>query len=96
MNYAKNNGEDFRLQFGNREIVLPGNRTFVAGDRIPRPDGGSGGGGSQPGHGDSEDAFVFSLSREEFMQVFFDDLELPNLARTTLGRADRPTSDRSR
>ena len=24
---------------GNREIVLPGNRTFVAGDRIPRPDG---------------------------------------------------------
>ena len=29
------------------------------------------------GDGDSEDAFVFSLSREEFMQIFFDDLELP-------------------
>jgi len=49
---------------GDREIVLPGNRTFVAGDRIPRPDGGSGGGGSQAGRGDGEDAFVFSLSRE--------------------------------
>jgi uncharacterized protein len=80
---------------GDREIVLPGNRTFVAGDRIPRPDAGGGGGGSQAGHGDGEDAFVFSLSREEFMQVFFDDLELPNLARTALGRAERPTSVRA-
>src|SRR5205807_2267153 len=80
---------------GDREIVLPGNRTFVVGDRIPRPDAGGGGGGSQAGHGDGDDAFVFSLSREEFMQVFFDDLELPNLARTTLGRAERPTSVRA-
>src|SRR5207247_9751141 len=56
---------------------------------------GWGGGGWQAGHGDGEDAFVFSLSREEFMQVFFDDLELPNLARTALGRAERPTSVRA-
>src|SRR5207249_11512063 len=80
---------------GDREIVLPGNREYVPGDRIPRPEGGGGAGGSQAGQGDGEDAFVFSLSREEFMQVFFDDLELPNLARTTLGRAERPTSVRA-
>jgi uncharacterized sporulation protein YeaH/YhbH (DUF444 family) len=29
------------------------------------------------------------------MQVFFDDLELPNLARTTIGRAERPTPVRA-
>src|SRR5207302_9246099 len=80
---------------GDRAIVLPGNRTFVVGDRIPRPDAGGDGGGSQAGQGDGEDAFVFSLSREEFMQVFFDDHELPNLARTTLGRAERPTPVRA-
>jgi len=81
---------------GDREFVLPGNREFVVGDRIPRgEDGGAGGGGAQSGHGEGEDAFVFSLSREEFMQVFFDDLELPNLARTTLGRAERPTPVRA-
>ena len=34
--------------------------------------------------GEGEDDFVFHLSKEEFMQVFFDDLALPNLARTTL------------
>ena len=47
------------------------------------------------GEGDSEDDFVFSLSREEFMQIFFDDLELPNLARTDLGRAERHKSVRA-
>jgi uncharacterized sporulation protein YeaH/YhbH (DUF444 family) len=81
---------------GDREIVLPGNREYVRGDRIPRPQGGGGGGGNaSAGEGDSEDAFVFSLSREEFMQIFFDDLELPNLARTELGRTEQKSSIRA-
>src|SRR5574340_1780835 len=54
---------------GDREFVLPGNREYVAGDRIPRPQSGGSGGGGTAGEGDSEDAFVFSLSREEFMQI---------------------------
>jgi uncharacterized sporulation protein YeaH/YhbH (DUF444 family) len=72
---------------GDREHVLPGNREYVTGDRIPRPTGGGGGGGdsAEGGEGDSQDDFVFQLSREEFMQIFFDDLELPRLARTELG-----------
>jgi hypothetical protein len=83
-------------QGGDREFVLPGNREFVTGDRIPRPDGAGGGRGrGEGGGGDSEDEFVFSLSREEFMQIFFDDLELPNLARTELGRTDRRKSVRA-
>jgi uncharacterized sporulation protein YeaH/YhbH (DUF444 family) len=80
---------------GDQEIILPGNREYVAGDRIPRPDGSSGGGGNEAGHGEGEDAFVFSLSREEFMHIFFDDLELPRLARTTLGRAVKPAPIRA-
>jgi hypothetical protein len=82
---------------GDREFVLPGNREYLTGDRIPRPDGsGKGrGDGDGSGNGDSEDAFVFSLSREEFMQIFFDDLELPNLARTEFGRTERKKSVRA-
>jgi len=75
-------------RIGDREHVLPGNREYVTGDRIPRPEGGSGGGGgdsSDGGEGDTQDDFVFQLSREEFMQIFFDDLELPRLARTEFG-----------
>ncbi len=82
---------------GDREFVLPGNREYVAGDSIPRPDGSGNGRGSgdEGGTGESEDAFVFSLSREEFMQIFFDDLELPNLARTAIGRSERKKSVRA-
>src|SRR5690349_19808900 len=81
---------------GDREFVLPGNREYSTGDRIPRPNGGGGQGrGTEGGQGDGEDEFVFSLSREEFMQIFFDDLELPNLVRTELGRAEKFTSVRA-
>jgi uncharacterized sporulation protein YeaH/YhbH (DUF444 family) len=61
----------------------------VRGDRIQRPKGGGGkGGGQASDSGEGDDDFVFHLTKEEFMQVFFDDLALPNLARTTL--ADTP------
>jgi len=71
---------------GKREMVHPGNKDYVRGDRIERPKGGGGsGGGSQASDsGEGEDDFVFHLTKEEFMQVFFDDLALPNLARTSL------------
>ena len=73
-------------QGGKREMVHPGNQDYVRGDRIERPKGGQGGGGGGQAtdSGEGEDDFVFHLSKEEFMQVFFDDLALPNLARTTL------------
>src|SRR5690606_17641204 len=51
----------------------------------PRPEGGAGGGGGrEPGTGESEDEFVFALSREEFLHIFFEDLELPRLERNML------------
>lgn len=71
---------------GTREVVRPGNTEHIKGDRFAKPQGGGqGGGGSQASDsGEGEDDFVFHLSKEEFMQVFFEDLALPNLARTTL------------
>jgi uncharacterized sporulation protein YeaH/YhbH (DUF444 family) len=73
---------------GVRERVLPGNKEFVTGDRIPRPQGGGGGGGSGKAgdSGESEDAFTFALSREEFLEFFFEDMELPDLIKTQLAQ----------
>jgi uncharacterized sporulation protein YeaH/YhbH (DUF444 family) len=73
-------------QGGKREMVHPGNKEYVRGDRIERPKGGTGGGGGSQASdsGEGDDDFVFHLTKEEFMQVFFDDLALPNLARTVL------------
>ena len=78
-------------QGGIREVVHPGNKDFIRGDRIERPKGGGGSGsgkGEASDSGEGEDDFVFSLSKEEFMQVFFEDLALPHLIKTQL--ADVP------
>jgi hypothetical protein len=76
-------------QGGDWERVYPGNKEFVRGDRIPRPDGGGGGGGGRDsGSGPSVDDFVFTLSRDEFLNIFFEDLELPNLMRTAIAEAE--------
>lgn len=62
------------------EQVFPGNDQFSTGDRIKRPLGGGGDGagkGKASQDGEHEDDFVFQLSREEFLDLFFEDLELP-------------------
>jgi hypothetical protein len=66
---------------GNYDFVLPGNKEFVPGDLIPKPLGGPGGpggsGASDSGEGD--DDFAFTLTREEYLSIVFEGLELPNL-----------------
>ncbi|MBI3145295.1 MAG: YeaH/YhbH family protein, partial [Pseudogulbenkiania sp.] len=70
---------------GVTENVHPGNEEFIKGDRFNRPPGGAGGGGGKASQdGEGEDDFAFELSREEFMNVFFEDLALPNLVKTQL------------
>jgi uncharacterized protein len=74
---------------GTRDHVLPGNKEFVEGDMLPRPSGGAGGGGREGStDGDGEDAFRFVLTREEFLDLFLDDLELPDLAKRRLTETD--------
>ena len=65
---------------GRRSGVLPGNREYRTGDTIPRPEGEGGGGGSQASEeGEGEDSFAFTLSRDEFLDLLFEDLALPDM-----------------
>ncbi|MBU1360672.1 MAG: YeaH/YhbH family protein [Gammaproteobacteria bacterium] len=85
-------------QGGDREYVHPGNQEYVRGDRIERPQGGGGGSGSGSKAGDGEggeDDFVFRLTKEEFMRVFFEDLALPHLIRTQLAEVPEWKSHRA-
>lgn len=67
---------------GLRDHLLPGNKEYVEGDTIPRPPGGDGGGGSEGSpDGEGQDDFRFALSRDEFVDLFLEDLELPDLAK---------------
>ncbi|MDE2092467.1 MAG: YeaH/YhbH family protein [Burkholderiales bacterium] len=83
---------------GTREMVHPGNQEYVAGDRIDRPKGGAGKGAGKGEAGDSgegEDDFVFHLTKEEFMQIFFDDLALPRMTQTQLAETPEWKSHRA-
>jgi uncharacterized protein len=74
---------------GIRDYIVPGNKHFNEGDIIPRPDGGDGGGGNQASdNGEGDDAFQFVLSREEFLDIFLDDLELPDLIKQKVKKSD--------
>ena len=71
---------------GRREFVLPGNREYVTGDQLARSQGGSApsAGGRASPEGEDEDAFRFRLSREAFLDFFFEDMALPDMAKTQL------------
>jgi len=76
---------------GKRDAVLPGNREFTPGDVIKKPESGGGGRGSKGSdQGEGEDDFVFNLSREEFLDIFFEDLSLPNLVKAKLKNLKSP------
>jgi len=68
-------------QGGVRERIYPGNKEFVSGDKIKRPLNGEarGQGRRASDQGEGEDEFRFELSREEYLDLLFEDLELPNL-----------------
>ncbi|MFZ2171367.1 MAG: YeaH/YhbH family protein [Methylococcaceae bacterium] len=83
---AKDTSEPFfhHGKGGYRERVHPGNKEFQQGDKIARPEDSSGRGNQASDSGEGQDEFIFELTREEFLNFFFEDLELPNLIKTKL------------
>lgn len=70
---------------GRVDRILPGNDQFISGDKVKRPNSsekGSGNNASETGEG--EDNFTFELTREEFLELYFEDLELPDLIKKEL------------
>lgn len=74
------------------DSVNPGNDRFAQGDEVDRPLGGGAGGsgrGQASRDGQGLDDFVFTLTRDEFLDIFFDELALPNLVKRQLARIDQ-------
>ncbi len=81
---------------GVQEGVYPGNREFVRGDRIKRPlNQGQGGGRRASDSGEGEDEFVFEISKDEYLDMLFEDLELPNLQKNQLRKMTRSKTVRA-
>ncbi|MGR5093064.1 YeaH/YhbH family protein [Vibrio maritimus] len=77
-------------QGGVKERVHPGNDQFITGDKIERPPKGGGGGGAGQGEaspdGEGEDEFVFQISKDEYLDILFEDLALPNLKKNQINK----------
>jgi hypothetical protein len=74
---------------GIKDRVHPGNDQFTTGDQIPRPQsqqGQGGGEGEASNSGEGQDDFTFSISKEEYLNLLFEDLELPNLEKNQLDK----------
>lgn len=81
---------------GVRDTVVPGNKEYVEGDLIPKPPSGGGDGGSQGSpDGDGDDDFRFILSKDEFLDIFLDDLELPDLVKKKIRQSESFTLTRA-
>jgi len=74
---------------GVKDRVHPGNDQFSPGDKINRPPkaGGQGSGqGEASNSGEGQEDFVFSISKDEYLDLLFEDLALPNLQQTQLDK----------
>jgi len=83
----------FRREGGTRDMVLPGKQKFIEGDILPRRPQGS---GERPIPAKVMArrgcvSFRF-LSRDEFVDMFLDDLELPDLPSGKLAEPKARTS----
>lgn len=77
---------------GSTGRIVPGNDRYGVGDKIPRDpaqrQGRGAGSGTGEGSSDDEDVFRFALSREEYLSLLFDELELPPLVKKDLLEID--------
>ena len=71
---------------GTQDRVLPGNQDFVPGDRIkrPPPQGRGQGGREASEDGEGEDSFQFTLTKDEFLDIFFEDMALPDFVKKSI------------
>lgn len=84
---------------GIKERVHPGNDQFSTGDKIDRPPSGGAGGGSGDGEasndGEGSDDFIFQISKDEYLDILFEDLALPNLKKNQVNKITEWKTHRS-
>lgn len=73
---------DYDRETGDYEHVIAGNKEFIKGDKIDKDYNAA---SSGSGDGDEgEDEFTFLLTKEEFYDLFFEDMELPDFIKESV------------
>lgn len=83
-------GHDQRT--GTKSHILPGNRNLIKGDVLRKPvKGGGGGNGTTKG----DDSFWFTLTKEEFIDIYFKNMKLPSFVKKSLAHSSEYKYKRS-
>lgn len=81
---------DFDLSTGKRSVVVNGNKTLGKGDKVYQPPEGDGDGGTEGSpDGEGFDEFSFTLTKEEFLDLYFSDMELPDFIKESMKGSDK-------
>lgn len=75
---------NYNLGTGERDMVFPGNKNLQKGDKIYHPPENEEEGPNGSDTGDGLDEFAFTLTKEEFMELYFSDMALPNFIKESL------------
>lgn len=74
---------NFDLSTGERDMIFPGNKSLRKGDKIYRPpEDEEGSSGSDEGEG--LDEFTFTLTKDEFLELYFSNMELPDFIKESM------------
>jgi uncharacterized sporulation protein YeaH/YhbH (DUF444 family) len=70
----------------NAPIIVSGNDSLGRGDTIPKPPQGGGQGTQGSDSGEGEDDFMFTLTKEEFADILFSDMALPDFIKQAIAK----------
>lgn len=74
---------------GRRTIVNSGNDKYSKQDKIRKPWNQQGKGRGAGNEGEGEDDFTFTLTREEFIDLYFEDMELPSFIKESIAASTK-------
>ena len=75
---------EFDMTTGDRDIIFTGNKSLQKGDKVYRPPSSDEEGTEGSDSGEGLDEFSFTLTKEEFLELYFSDMALPSFIKESL------------
>lgn len=75
---------NFDMSTGERDVIFTGNKTLQKGDKIRKPPKSDEDGTEGSDTGEGFDEFSFTLTKEEFLELYFSDMCLPDFIKESM------------
>lgn len=75
---------NFDMSTGSRDVIFTGNKTLQKGDKIYKPPKSDEDGTEGSDTGEGLDEFSFTLTKEEFLDLYFSDMKLPDFIKESM------------